>query len=146
MRLNGEPFYGDDGVFAGFRGSGRDVTQEVEARAALASREALLAAVYESVEEGIAAFGPDMHVLAWNKRYEALHSFPPFMLHVGAAFIDLARFHAEQGDYGPGDREELVDARSHSLTWSVPRISNAYAHRAQCSRSGPDPCLGAASS
>ena len=111
VRLNGEPFYGDDGVFAGFRGSGRDVTEEVEARAALASREALLATVYESVEEGIAAFGPDMRVLAWNKRYETLHSFPPFMLHVGAAFIDLARFHAEKGEYGPGDREELVDAR-----------------------------------
>ena len=111
VRLNGEPFYGDDGAFAGFRGSGRDVTEEVEARAALASREALLAAVYESVEEGIAAFGPDMRVLAWNKRYEALHGFPPFMLHVGAAFIDLARFHAAKGDYGPGDREELVDAR-----------------------------------
>ena len=111
VRLNGEPFYGDDGAFAGFRGSGRDVTEEVEARAALASREALLATVYESVVEGIAAFGPDMRVLAWNKRYENLHGFPPFLLHVGTAFIDLARFHAEGGQYGPGDREELVDAR-----------------------------------
>ena len=37
---------------------------------------ALLATVYESVDEGIVAFGPDMRVLAWNKRYEALHGFP----------------------------------------------------------------------
>ena len=111
VRLNGEPFYGDDGAFAGFRGSGRDVTEEVEARAALASREALLAAVYESVEEGIAAFGPDMRVLAWNKRYETLHGFPPFTLQVGTPFIDLARSHAAKGDYGPGDRDGLVDAR-----------------------------------
>ena len=111
VRLNGEPFYADDGAFAGFRGSGRDVTEEVEARAALASREALLAAVYESVEEGIAAFGPDMRVLAWNKRYETLHGFPPFTLQVGTPFIDLARSHAAKGDYGPGDRDGLVDAR-----------------------------------
>ena len=49
--------------------------REVEARAALASREALLATVYESVDEGIVAFGPDMRVLAWNKRYEPCTAF-----------------------------------------------------------------------
>ena len=145
VRLNGEPFYGDDGAFAGFRGSGRDVTEEVEARAALASREALLAAVYESVEEGIAAFGPDMRVLAWNRPTRRCTVFRRSRFKWEPRSLISPAPTLRRATMGLAIAMGWLMLGLHSLTWNNPRIPNAFALRAQCSRSGLDPWLGAAS-
>ncbi|MFD0389531.1 PAS domain S-box protein [Tistrella bauzanensis] len=82
--ISGEPVFTEDGIYQGFRGSGRDVTDEVDAKAALAAREALLAAVFDTVDQGIAVFGPDRRLLAWNARLAVLSTVPSEILTQGA--------------------------------------------------------------
>ncbi|AFK55609.1 CHASE domain-containing protein [Tistrella mobilis] len=83
VEMNGEPILDDAGNFRGFRGSGRDLTEQMQAKAALAEREALLDAVLQTIDNGIAAFGPDLQLLAWNARFEDLHGIAPGRLVVG---------------------------------------------------------------
>ncbi|WP_449221220.1 CHASE domain-containing protein [Tistrella mobilis] len=109
VEVSGEPVFGADGEFVGFRGSGRDLTEQMQAKAALAEREALLDAVFHTIDNGIAAFGPDLQLLAWNARFEELHGIAPGQLAVGqdlgvveaacapGAAADLARLRHPSG-------------------------------------------------
>ncbi|WP_372023104.1 response regulator (plasmid) [Tistrella mobilis] len=83
VEMNGEPVFDEAGTFRGFRGSGRDLTEQMLAKTALAEREALLDAVFQTIDHGIAAFGPDLQLLAWNARFEDLHGIAPGRLAVG---------------------------------------------------------------
>ncbi|KYO52753.1 hypothetical protein AUP44_27525 [Tistrella mobilis] len=83
VEMNGEPVFDEAGTFRGFRGSGRDLTEQMLAKTALAEREALLDAVFQTIDNGIAAFGPDLQLLAWNARFEDLHGIAPGRLAVG---------------------------------------------------------------
>ncbi|MEN3161049.1 CHASE domain-containing protein [Tistrella mobilis] len=83
VEMNGEPVFDEAGTFRGFRGSGRDLTEQMQAKTALAEREALLDAVFQTIDHGIAAFGPDLQLLAWNTRFEDLHGIAPGRLAVG---------------------------------------------------------------
>ncbi|MEN2979642.1 CHASE domain-containing protein [Tistrella bauzanensis] len=120
IKVSGEPYIDEDGVFRGFGGSGRDVTAETEARAELASREAVLAAVFDTVDQGIAAFDPEMRLLAWNSRIEALTDLPDGFLTQGQHLTDVVRFKATRGDYGPGDPDALVRSQAEILNFNTP--------------------------
>lgn len=118
--ISGEPVFTEDGIFQGFRGSGRDVTAEVDAKAALAAREALLAAVFDTVDQGIAVFGPDRRLLAWNARLAVLSTVPSELLTQGIHLHDILRRNARRGAYGPGDPDALVHALIDGLDLDQP--------------------------
>lgn len=61
-----------------------------------------------SMSDAITVFDKDMRLVAWNPQFEALYEFPPDLLKPGTAFIDIMRFNAARGDYGPGDTDEQI--------------------------------------
>ena len=85
---------------------------QVDAEMSLHSIEALLS----SVDQGIVEMDNDIRLVRWNSRYEELLEIPSGFLQVGKEGLDILRFLAYRGDYGPGNPEELARARFESLT------------------------------
>ena len=85
---------------------------QADAEMSLHSIEALLS----SVDQGIVEMDNDIRLVRWNSRYEELLEIPSGFLQVGKEGLDILRFLAYRGDYGPGNPEELARARFESLT------------------------------
>ncbi|MDZ7711776.1 MAG: PAS-domain containing protein [Rhodovibrio sp.] len=112
LRLSGRPFYDADGAFAGYRGTASDVTAEVTARRTAERRREILEATFESMADAVIALDADWRVLAANERYCTLLGQPRDLVQPGVPVIDLIRYRAARGDYGPGDIDELTRARA----------------------------------
>lgn len=70
-----------------------------------------LVASLESLEQGISVIDRDLNLVAWNKSYLALFSYPANMIRVGRPIEDLVRYNAQRGECGSGDVEYLVQKR-----------------------------------
>ena len=108
FRLNGKPVFDAEGRFTGYRGTGSDVTDEVEAQRAVADNSALLQTVFENMTQGISVAGPDLKMVAFNERFLELLDFPKDRFGIGTPFEDFIRYNAERGDYGDVDVETYV--------------------------------------
>ena len=108
FRLSGKPVFDTEGRFNGYRGTGSDVTDEVEARRAIADNSALLQTVFENMTQGISVAGPDLKMVAFNERFLELLDFPKERFGIGTPFEDFIRYNAERGDYGDVDVEAYV--------------------------------------
>jgi len=75
----------------------------------------LLQTTVESMLQGVAVVDKELRLVAWNKRYEDMFSFPERFLYVGCPIERVYRFNAERGIMG-GNRpvEEEVQKR---LNW-----------------------------
>jgi signal transduction histidine kinase len=101
----------------------RDLSAElelrVEARTAelrqreqeLAHKAALLELVISNVNQGISFVNADLKVEICNQKFCDLLQIPPELAQPGTSFVDLARFNAARGEYGPGDVDELTRVR-----------------------------------
>lgn len=70
-----------------------------------------LVASLESLEQGISVIDRDLNLVAWNKSYLALFSYPANMVRVGRPVEDLVRYNAQRGECGAGEVENLVQKR-----------------------------------
>ncbi|MEH6712118.1 MAG: PAS-domain containing protein [Paraglaciecola polaris] len=70
-----------------------------------------LVASLESLEQGISVIDRDLNLVAWNKSYLALFSYPANMIRVGRPIEDLVRYNAQRGECGSGEVEYLVHKR-----------------------------------
>ena len=70
-----------------------------------------LVASLESLEQGISVIDRDLNLVAWNKSYLALFSYPANMIRVGRPVEDLVRYNAQRGECGAGEVELLVQKR-----------------------------------
>jgi PAS domain S-box-containing protein len=112
LRLSGRPFYDAEGMFAGYRGTASDVTAEMTARRTAERRREILEATFESMADAVTALDAEWRVLAANERYCNLLGLPRDLVQPGTRVIDLIRYRAARGDYGPGDVDELTHARA----------------------------------
>lgn len=71
----------------------------------------LLQGAIEHIGQGISVIDKQLRLVAWNKRYLELFSFPRGLVQVGRPIEDIIRYNAEQGLCGPGDIEEQVKRR-----------------------------------
>ncbi len=71
----------------------------------------LLQATMENVSQGIAVADPEARIVAWNRRYLEMFSYPEGMVYVGRPVADLIRWNAARGEFGDTDPEEQVDKR-----------------------------------
>jgi signal transduction histidine kinase len=69
-------------------------------------RAAMLQSVLESIPHGICVFGADHRVSMYNRAYGEVMIGAPAQ--IGDRREDLIRRRAEAGEYGPGDRDEVV--------------------------------------
>ncbi|GLT20112.1 sensor histidine kinase [Vibrio zhanjiangensis] len=75
----------------------------------------LLQGAIEHIGQGIAVVDKQLRLVAWNKRYIELFSFPQGFIQVGRPMADIIRHNAEQGLCGPGDPNEHVRRRLYHL-------------------------------
>jgi signal transduction histidine kinase/Na+/proline symporter/DNA-binding NarL/FixJ family response regulator len=65
----------------------------------------------ENIAQGVMICDPELRVVQWNRRLLELLDLPEGLISVGMPFADCVRYVAEQGEYGPGDVDELVASR-----------------------------------
>ena len=112
VRVSGVPVFGRDGRFRGYRGVGREVTEEVEAARATARAERLFRDTLDTLPVGICVFDAGKRLI-WASRTYALDSgLDPNALCPGTPLADIARRLVEAGWYGEAaDAEQVVAAR-----------------------------------
>lgn len=96
-----------------------ELEQRVEARTAelrqreqeLASKATLLQSVVNNVNQGISYVNADLELVLCNQQFRELLQLPAQLCEPGTKFVDLARFNAERGEYGPGDIEAIIRSR-----------------------------------
>lgn len=90
----------------------RDITDRKAAETRLIEETAKLKAVIDNFPGGIVFAGPDLRMLGCNREYRRLLDLPDDLFEHGPPNLrDVFRFNAERGEYGPGDVEDIVEAR-----------------------------------
>jgi PAS domain S-box-containing protein len=128
--ISGWPIFDEHGRFAGYRGTGRDITSEVEAeqRAALAQAEtarksAMLETMLANMSEGIAIYDRDLKLVTFNRRWQEMLQLPDDLARIGIPFQDILYFLARRGDFGKESIDDAVATR-------VTQARNPGGHRA----------------
>jgi diguanylate cyclase (GGDEF)-like protein len=104
MIISGDPVVDRNGVFNGYRGTGREITAEVQANARLAQANAELAmgrlqieAVLSNITHGICMFDRAQRLLVWNRRYIEMYNLPPEAARVGISLEEFLEYREAAG-------------------------------------------------
>jgi PAS domain S-box-containing protein len=98
IEVSGKPVYAPDGRFIGYRGTGRDITEQVEVERALKRNQQLLSDAIETISEGFSLFDRDDRLVMFNSKYRAiLYPDVDFEITAGMAFESIIRRAAQSG-------------------------------------------------
>ncbi len=113
IRVSGKPAFGADGTFLGYRGTGTDVSAEVEAKQAAALLDRRLRDALESVPYGLALFDPEDRLLFCNSKRGDIFPDTGDLMVPGQRFEDILRAAVERDVYpiGAEEREAFVQTR-----------------------------------
>lgn len=67
--------------------------------------------VFQLINQGVTIFDDDLKLVLWNDRFLELLEFPNELAFEGAEFGSFMRYNAEQGEYGEGNVDRLVEER-----------------------------------
>lgn len=97
-RLSGMPVFDvGSGDFTGYRGTGNDITDEVEAEARANAAQTRLGDAIESISEAIALFDSDNCLVECNEKYREYHSASAALIVPGTSYEDIIRAGVESG-------------------------------------------------
>jgi len=71
----------------------------------------ILRAGLDTLDFGFAIFERDLRLVTCNKAFRLLRGYPAALCKPGSEIVDLYRFNAKRGDYGPGDAEIQAQTR-----------------------------------
>ncbi len=108
ISVSGVPVY-DGGQYKGYRGSGRNITQEVEAETRIAEAQIQLLETIQSVADGYALFNADERLLLCNQQYRDFYPSVADDLVPGISLESLIRLNVKQENVA--NEEEEVNAR-----------------------------------
>ncbi|MCH8179383.1 MAG: PAS-domain containing protein [Proteobacteria bacterium] len=74
-------------------------------------RQQTLQAGLDLLDQGLTVFDSSLHLVAWNRAFLELLSFPPEMTRIGAPFENFIRYNAQRGEYGDEPVEDAVRQR-----------------------------------
>lgn len=111
IRSEGSVELAEDGRVALVFGFLQDVTDRTHFEARLKRESTYMRAVLENMPQGTTVFDEQLKLKYWNSGFQKIIDLPVNVLHENASFIDLARFNAARGDYGPGDPEQQAQSR-----------------------------------
>lgn len=97
-----------------------DVTASRRDREDLRKRSAELEAIFGNLDVGIAFFGPGGEMVAMNERLLELQELDPDEVGGCAGIRDVLRLNVRNGEFGPGDIDELLDAHMKKAFATVP--------------------------
>ena len=86
-----------------------DITERKRAEAELAEKEAQLRVALDNMPGGMVLVDRDLNLVLFNPQYSELHDYPEGFHKVGMAMREEVLFQSERGDYGPGNKDELVE-------------------------------------
>jgi PAS domain S-box-containing protein len=99
-----DPRHGD---FQGFRGTARDVTEQIEARDRAARSQDQLSQAIESISEGFALWDADDRLVLCNGKFRATFPAAESLMVPGTTFAEIIRMAVEGGDVTvPTDKHE----------------------------------------
>ncbi len=96
------------------------VTMFGETTKALRFNQELVNASFETISSAISVVNPDLHLVAWNRRYEEMFDYPAEMLEVGIPVETLVRFNSSRGLMGAGSADDHVARRLEHLRAGKP--------------------------
>lgn len=109
LKIHGKPIYAMDGTFKGYRGTGYDITEQVEMKEALERNKQLLLDAIESIPEGFSLYDEQDRLVVFNSRYRSmLYPGADIKLEAGMSFEAIARQAAEKG-FVPDARGRVED-------------------------------------
>jgi PAS domain S-box-containing protein len=111
ISVSGKPVFGSDGTFRGYRGTGRDVTAQIEADRALAEQSEIFSTLIRNIPIGISLVDRDMKITALNRQALVMYDVAPDAIKVGDPFADFLRLNIKRGYYGPVDDVEAEIGR-----------------------------------
>ncbi len=113
LSANGKPIFAADGGFTGYRGTARDVTEEVTAKENAARARNLLAEALEATEEGFAIWDAEDRLVLCNSPFRRQHGVLADLYQPGTRFEDIVRQAVAQGHVpnARGREEELIAER-----------------------------------
>ena len=91
-----------------------DVTEQRQVEREVQRQGALLSTTFEAVSQGISVYDRDYRLVAYNSRYVEMYGFPSGFIRPGVTRAEVIRFHAERGEYGSGNVDEIVRAKMES--------------------------------
>jgi diguanylate cyclase (GGDEF)-like protein len=104
INTNGNPIFERNGVFSGYRGTGRDITGEVAATAKLLQLNCDLElgrqqfdAVLNSMSQGVCLFDGEKRLLLSNRRYAEIYNLPPEATRVGRSLEEIVAYRYAAG-------------------------------------------------
>ena len=109
VRELAEAIRDDSGRLVRSIGTKQDITERKRTEQELAEKEAQLRAALTYMPGGMKLVDRDLNYVLFNPQYEEWCDFPQGFIRVGRSMLDELQFQAERGDFGPGDREKLVD-------------------------------------
>ena len=92
-----------------------DITEQKQAERELADKEAQLHIALDNMPGALAYTDDALRLVICNSRFKEMYIVPQELLQPGRPYADLLRYLAENGYYGEGDVEALVDKRVDSL-------------------------------
>jgi signal transduction histidine kinase/DNA-binding response OmpR family regulator len=78
----------------------------------LTLKSALLSTTLENMAQGIVVLDADHRLVASNSQYETMFGFPPGFVAPGKTFEEITRFRVQAGQFGEGNEDEIVKART----------------------------------
>jgi PAS domain S-box-containing protein len=75
----------------------------------LAEKESQLRLALDNMPGGMMLEDRDRNYVLFNSQYSELFDFPDGLVRVGGSNFDELRYQADRGDYGPGDKDELIE-------------------------------------
>lgn len=97
MSVSGKPIFDADGGFSGYRGTARDVTNEVLAKENAARAQRMLTAALEATEEGFTIWDADDRLVLCNGPFQRLHGAVADLYVPGAKFADIVHSAVARG-------------------------------------------------
>ncbi|MBL6932430.1 MAG: PAS-domain containing protein [Rhodospirillales bacterium] len=113
ISTSGEPFFDESGIFIGYRGVARDISNEIAlSHEAETSKHRLLNAL-EIIDEGFVYYDKDDRLVLCNEKYREYYPKSRDLIVPGALFEDIIREGARRGEYeaAKGRIEEWVTER-----------------------------------
>ncbi|HEY0834042.1 MAG TPA: response regulator [Azospirillum sp.] len=126
FRLAGQPVHDEQGRFAGYRGTGVDVTTETMALIEARFMQVVVHDALDSISEGFVLFSDDGRLLFCNAHYRQAYPNIADVLLPGTAFEDILRVAAERGGY--------QDAQGDIGSWIQDRLKRHLEHEAPVDR------------
>ncbi len=114
IRFKGLPVFDDDGKFRGYRGSGTDITAQVEAEEETKRALVLFSGAIECIADGFALFDADDRFVTCNEMYRALVEDAASIVRPGVPFETFIRTAIKVG--------EIPDALDDEEAWLARRM------------------------